>query len=446
MSYNRGARAAPKRQSVPPPGRAGVQGGYGSPGPDAAQAGAAAAKEQQAGPAQFQRKPTDRNLPPNVAAVIPEAKLYKSLQDMERRLDATISRKKLDLQDILTRGLKKRKLLRVFVSSSVSGQPWQAADTDNFDFSTDSSNAEWNLRIEGRLVDDTPADSPTRPKFNTFFTSIIVEMSNEDSTDETPIENPIVEWHEPVPNQQGAPTEQAAEFDVIDIKRKGAQNVKAKITLQLKEFPNKFKLSEKLRNVLAIDEESKPGVVVALWQYIKFHKLQDMDEKRLIKCDAALKDLFQRDSFAFPQVLELLTPHLSQREPIVLEYTVPMDREDTLGETAYDIEVDVDFDQTRADLAKLLESWYADRPQIAELDNQIALAVQALNISSLRRDFFAQLVEDPATFMKRWSDSQVRDLRTILADRGFNEETVRRSSFYDDDLLSQSIHLFLNTR
>jgi SWI/SNF-related matrix-associated actin-dependent regulator of chromatin subfamily D len=275
---------------------------------------------------------------------------------------------------------------------------------------------------------------------------VIVELANEDATDETPIDNPIVEWHEPVGNHGDSATDQNVEFDVVDIKRKGSQNVNVKITLQLKEFPNKFKLSPQLRNVLAIEEESKPGVVVAMWQYIKFHKLQDVDEKRLIKCDAALKELFNRDSFAFPQILELLGPHLTQRDPIVLDYTVRMDRENTIGEVAYDIEVEVDFDETRARLAKLLESWYSDRPKIAELDNQIALAVQALNISSLRRDFFKQISEDPVDFMKRWSDSQVRDLRTILADRGFDEEAVRRSSFYDDDLINQSVHLFLNTR
>jgi SWI/SNF-related matrix-associated actin-dependent regulator of chromatin subfamily D len=105
MSFNRGARAVPKQPQVQP-GRPGFGPGYGTTGSDAAQAATANAKPEQPGVPQFQRRPTDRNIPPNVASIIPEAKLYKDLQDMERRLDATISRKKLDLQDILSRGSK----------------------------------------------------------------------------------------------------------------------------------------------------------------------------------------------------------------------------------------------------------------------------------------------------------------------------------------------------
>lgn len=388
----------------------------------------------------YVRKPTDRTLPERVEQIVPEGQLYRQLQEAERRLDATISRKKLDLQDSLARSIKKTEVLRVFISNTATDQPWQTMskiDETTFDFDTNAVPT-WNLRIEGRLVDDTPADTPGRRCFSSFFTSIIVELENEDS--EAPPEDKVVEWHEPPPG-----TGNNAEFDVLDIRRKGDQNINAKITLQLKEYPNKFKLSPPLAKLLALDEETKPGVVVALWQYIRFHRLQDLDEKRLIKCDGPMREVFERDTIPFPQIMELLNPHLTQREPIVLNYPIRVDKESTLGDFTYDIDLEVS-DPVRGQMSEVLEHWNARQPEIMQLDEEIALCIEALGASRLKRDFFHQLSLDPADFINKWIASQARDLRVIQSDRGFNEEDVRHSSFYNEELLSQSIHYFVNTR
>lgn len=388
----------------------------------------------------YVRKPTDRTLPERVEQIVPEGQLYKQLQEAERRLDATISRKKLDLQDSLARSIKKTEVLRVFISNTATDQPWQTMskiDETTFDFDMNAVPM-WNLRIEGRLVDDTPADKPGRRCFSSFFTSIIVELDCEDS--EAPPEGKVVEWHEPPPG-----TGNNVEFDVLDIRRKGDQNMNAKVILQLKEYPNKFKLSPPLAKLLALDEETKPGVVVALWQYIRFHRLQDLDEKRLIKCDGPMREVFKRDTIPFPQIMELLNPHLTQREPIVLDYTIRVDKESTLGDFTYDIDLEVS-DPVRGQMSEVLDGWNARQPEIMQLDEEIALCVEALGASRLKRDFFHQLSLDPADFINKWIASQARDLRVIQSDRGFNEEDVRHSSFYNEELLSQSIHYFVNTR
>lgn len=451
MQYN---RRPPAGRSVPAPGR--YQQGYGQEIPVQGQQAPPPPQQPPPGYADierhYSRKPMERTLPDSIETVIPEAALYKKLQEAEKRLDATITRKQMDLQDTLARSIKKKKQLRVFVSNTCQDQPWQQPVTGleenafDFDIGTIPS---WNLRVEGRLVDDTPADAPDRPRFSTFFTSIVVEFENNDDIDTTAEPN-IVEWHEPVPNPEAvqmgtASTGGDVEFDVFDIRRKGDRNVKAKITLQLKEFPNKYKLSPQLADVLAIKEATKPGVVVAMWQYIKFHKLQDIDEKRLIKCDGPLRNLFGRDTISFPHIMELLNPHLGPREPIVIEYEVRVDRESTLGEYAYDIEVEID-DPIRAQMEDLLKNWYSNQQQIMDLDDSIVIAVQSLNTLRLKRDFFSQLADNPVEFLQKWLASQSRDLKLISADRGFSEENVRHSSFYTEELLNQCVHLFLNTR
>jgi hypothetical protein len=55
------------------------------------------------------RKPTDKNIPEGVEDSIVDAdgvQRYKELRDIERRLDATITRKRLDIVDYTSRGSK----------------------------------------------------------------------------------------------------------------------------------------------------------------------------------------------------------------------------------------------------------------------------------------------------------------------------------------------------
>lgn len=384
----------------------------------------------------YYHKPTDLNLGSRVAEIVPGADLYTQLQEAERRLDATISRKKLDLQDLLSHSIKQTQTLRVFISNTCAGQPWQ--QSGNGESSQDSW---WNLRIEGRLLDGSAADDEKRLKFSQFFTGFMVEI------DDPTLENNVVEWHEPntIRTNPTQAQKDKLEFDVIDIRRKGTKNTKVKITMQLKEQPDKFHLSPPLARILAVDEETRPGVVVGMWHYIQFHKLQDMDEKRLIKCDGPLRELFMRDAFQFPQIMELLAPHLMPKPPVVFNYVVRTDKESTVGDTIYDLEIKTD-DPVRAELIKIADNWESEQQQILAIDEQIAACVHGLNQSCSRRDFFTHLAEDPVNFVDKWVASQARDLKIVSSDKGFNEEDVRRSSFYTKELLDQGLHLFLEGR
>lgn len=381
---------------------------------------------------QIFKQTADRTLPKKFDAVLPESHLYRDLTEAERRIDATLNRKRLDLQDTIARSLKKTETLRIFVSNTVTDQPWQAVsgmDVDNsFDFDMGSSGS-WTLRIEGRLVDDEPAESPTRRKFSSFFTGITVEFETTDDGMES------AEWHETGENQ--------ASFDVLDVRRRGDRPVKVKISLQLKEYPSKLQLSPQLQQVLAIQQETKPGIVLALWQYIRFHKLQDLEEKRVVRCDRALKHLFGVDKFLFPQLLPLLEPHLLPPRPIVIEYMIQVDRESNVGENVYDVEIEMD-DPTRQEINTVLDNWHSNEADVRALDIDIAQTLQALNTDFLKHSFFESMSTEPSETIKQWLDSQASDLRLISSDRGFNEEEVRDSSFYTEEILNQSVHLFLS--
>lgn len=119
--------------------------------------------------------------------------------------------------------------------------------------------------------------------------------------------------------------------------------------------------------------------------------------------------------------------HTAPLEPIKLPYTIRVDPEyqNDPKPTIYDIRVAID-DPLRAKMVSVSSS--PEYPnmlrQLVQLDDQLALVIQALNHSKARHSFFASLSKDPVTFMKRWMSSQRRDLEVILgeASRGGGED------------------------
>lgn len=72
-----------------------------------------------AGPnARKRRRFTDKVILPEIRAVVPEADAYMGLLTFEQKLDAMLSRKKLEIQETLKRPLKVKKKLRIYVSHS----------------------------------------------------------------------------------------------------------------------------------------------------------------------------------------------------------------------------------------------------------------------------------------------------------------------------------------
>jgi SWI/SNF-related matrix-associated actin-dependent regulator of chromatin subfamily D len=90
-------------------------------------------------------------------------------------------------------------------------------------------------------------------KFSSVIKSLVVEM-NDGS------EGNLVEWIK---------TPYSLETDGFEIKRKGDKNLTLKIVIRLDYSPEKFKLSPILQELLHVHTDTKPAIVMALWQYVK---------------------------------------------------------------------------------------------------------------------------------------------------------------------------------
>lgn len=271
------------------------------------------------------RKPTDKNLADGVEDCIIEPEVvqrYKELREVERRLDATMTRKRLDVAENINRPSKTHKTLRIWISNTVEDQIWQGngLNVDAFDF-TPNMEASWRVKIEGRLLDDdtdkqdedaekeekskpedgdkmdedepkkddkAAPDQKAKPRFSHFFKSMKVDFdaSRFQNGNET-----TVEWQKPEPprGQNAAALPAAADFDEITFKRNGDENSNITINLHRHETPERYALSPDLAEVVDMREATQQEAVMGLWEYIRISGLQEDEEKRNFRCDELLK-------------------------------------------------------------------------------------------------------------------------------------------------------------
>ncbi|XP_068385579.1 SWI/SNF-related matrix-associated actin-dependent regulator of chromatin subfamily D member 2 isoform X2 [Eschrichtius robustus] len=167
------------------------------------------------------RKMADKVLPQRIRELVPESQAYMDLLAFERKLDQTIARKRMEIQEAIKKPLTQKRKLRIYISNTFS--PSKAEGDSAGTAGTPGGNpagdkvASWELRVEGKLLDDP---SKQKRKFSSFFKSLVIELDKELYGPD----NHLVEWHR-------MPTTQ--ETDGFQVKRPGDLNVKCTLLLML---------------------------------------------------------------------------------------------------------------------------------------------------------------------------------------------------------------------
>lgn len=270
------------------------------------------------------RKPTDKNIPDGVEDVVigEGVQQYKSLRDLEKRLDAAIVRKRLDIQDSISKTVKKYRTMRIWISNTVENQPWQndaGQDGSVVGSSTTPGSGQYKVKIEGRLLDDDePSGSEDeegegeegntkkegnddemeqdekksnskrpRQRFSHFFKTITIDFDKTSSVNLD--EMSTITWSKPQqPPNAGSPPP-GVEFDCLQFSRASQENLNVTISLVRDETPERYKLSKELADVLDTEEETRSGIVLGIWDYIRAMGLQEDEEKRQVRCDDRLR-------------------------------------------------------------------------------------------------------------------------------------------------------------
>lgn len=167
--------------------------------------------------------------------------------------------------------------------------------------------------------------------------------------------------------------------DGFTIRRRGDTPVRIRIILHLEHAPDRYNISHPLSTVIGMKQGSRLDVVAALWSYIKQHGLQDKSDRRVIRPDQALRQVFGTDTVMFQSVAEIVDRYLLPAEPVVLFHTVRVDAQDVAKAQAFDVPIDID-DQTmtlhRRNVLSRLEP--QANAHILELDEQVPLCSSPL--------------------------------------------------------------------
>uniref|UniRef100_A0A3Q0S056 SWI/SNF related BAF chromatin remodeling complex subunit D1 n=1 Tax=Amphilophus citrinellus TaxID=61819 RepID=A0A3Q0S056_AMPCI len=316
------------------------------------------------------KKMADKILPQRIRELVPESQAYMDLLAFERKLDQTIMRKRLDIQEALKRPIK-------------------------------------------TAVSKYEATKQKR-KFSSFFKSLVIELDK----DLYGPDNHLVEWHRTATTQ---------ETDGFQVKRPGDVGVRCTVLLMLDYQPPQFKLDPRLARMLGIHTQTRPVIIQALWQYVKTHKLQDPHEREFINCDKYLQQIFETQRMKFSEIPQRLHALLMPPEPIIINHLISVDPNDQKKTACYDIDVEVD-DTLKTQMNSFLLST-ASQQEIAGLDNKIHETIETINQLKTQREFMLSFARDPQGFINDWLQSQCRDLKTMTDVVG-NPEEERRAEFY----------------
>ncbi|KAK0421167.1 hypothetical protein QR680_015092 [Steinernema hermaphroditum] len=390
----------------------------------------------------------DKIISPSLRELIPESDAYMDLLAYEQKLDATMTRKRLEIQEALKRPQKVKRKLRIYISHTfIAGH---APERDG----EEGVVPMWELRVEGRLIDEQPGGQGTVPgtpaapnpsanqpnrnvpkrKFSSFFKSLVIELDK----DIYGPDNHLVEWHR---------TPQTNETDGFQVKRPGDKDVKCTILLLLDYQPMKFKLHPRLAKLLGIATETRPKIIEALWQYIKTHKLQDPVDRDNINNDPYLEQIFGTRRMRFMEIPQRLQGFLHQPDPLVLTHTIQHSPNNEKNTACYDIEVEMD-DPVKTAMSSFMYTGVQQQQHLNDLtalDAKISDIVEQINDVKLKRDFFARFSDDPHGFIQKWLISQSKDLKT-MTEAATEAEFERQADCYFQPVVQEGVYRYIYSK
>ncbi|ELR11094.1 SWIB/MDM2 domain containing protein [Acanthamoeba castellanii str. Neff] len=340
-----------------------------------------------------------RRLPEKIVGYVPEAEAYDRLVEFERRLDATLLRKQLDIQES-KQGKTSRttKILRMFIYNTYDNQQGYY----HVDEAGVHEPPSWTLRIEGYLFDQEvdlqrrTTSRPTKTKFSRFFRKVLVQLDKDVYTP-----NDTIEWDK---------AQSHGDTDGFEIKRAGDAETTAKIILHLDYAPNRFKLSPALGGALGMHTDTRPKIVLGVWQYVRANRLHDPEDRRYVVCDEVLQEAFGCTRFAASDLTRLVSEHLSPADPIEIEYTIKREGDWQDYRECYDIEVEVD--ETLPQKHPILNNPASSR-EMLQLDDQIGKLIDQIKDHARKRDFLADFYKEPITAMNKLVQDQVLDYKLM---------------------------------
>lgn len=267
---------------------------------------------------------------------IPHA-AWKLYPEMKERLDKII-----ELEENFEQALNSKKRVCFAINSEpeIKTKILRVHLRHQFIASTPEEKAFFILSIEGHLLDKSAA---RMLPFGNYFDKIRMQLDKR----QNPINN-VFEW-----SAENYP--EGMKGNCFQVKIPGDKSFPVKMLLHRSHnICPRYEISSFLREVLPFIQvdPTEEQILLAMWGYISTMGLLDSRDRRQIKCNMALKNLFNVDQLILSSVKQRLGEHIAPCKPIQVEYNVTTTSStlsDSFGPVAvakgggkaFDIEVDV---------------------------------------------------------------------------------------------------------
>lgn len=318
--------------------------------------------------------------------------------------------------------------------------PFVNAGNGSINTSTMGNSQGDNAQAPGEIEDGT-AEVPSvikgdAPRCSDVFSKIVVELDR----DLYPTNN-VIEWSR---------NDRELSSDGFEISRSGSQEFTARIFFFVDHKPLRFRMSHELSLLIGVESETRSGVFASVWQYVKKHRLQCVDNRGAVRLDAGLKSLLGVGNqlievVELKQLFAIVRNHLAPLEPIMIEYDVKLSGDVVDNQDCYDIRVNVSD-------TSLLESGrkagifgvqVANSTEFEALNERHLVALEKLAYHKKRRDFFHGFCASPMQFINHLILSQTRDLKVLSGHTGRNPEEERRADMYQQEWVHEAVPRYL---
>lgn len=128
----------------------------------------------------------------------------------------------------------------------------------------------------------------------------------------------------------------------------------------------------------------------------------------------------------------------------MIDYTVRVDREFSMNERAFDVEVEVeDPMQSHLELFVHATDDHRDLPRI---EDRITEMIETINTSRLKRDFMLSFARDPSGFTQKWLKSQAQDMKIVFGEAVISAEDLRYFEMFQQPWTREAVTHYLSEK
>lgn len=328
---------------------------------------------------------------------LPESELYTTLLEYERRVEAVIDTRNVEVADALQRVDRLKSILRVYIWN----ESHLAADP-----AKDAHASFWKLKISGRLLppkqkagevtpDIAEIDKHQGLPFAYFVKSLEVEIDPQNLNGQST----KIKW---VKTNNGD-----ADKEVFEVLRPGEKALPLKISIVFDHQAPVFRLNERFSKLLGFELGTRSKVITEMWNYIKTRNLQTNKDPSVITCDADLKALFGgMDAIQLSMISGKLNELLTPADKVTLDYTLQLDG---YSPAVYDVELELPSTVLTKVPLQFFQR-HAQDAEVARLDRVIGDTMNKILEHKRRRCFLMGFSQNPIEFINTVLKAQSKEV------------------------------------